>query len=1769
AQLSNYVLEVSLCLGQQLLEDSTNDSNSYAVGDSVMARRLDGDFGEGTILDALEDGSYLVAWNEEDVAAKLETAELMPFGSGMGLSTERRQRVAPAFILNNFLMKTAIPSNDLSRVQMVVRDGADVNCTDTDGNSPLNLAVSNGASVALIQFLISRGAHVNFVGAAGSALQIAAIQDNVEAVRCLLAHGADPALVDLEACAAESATLLRGSLAESEALPSSVQAALTSAEIDRFGTECFCQLLGALLNAITDTQAPKQHKRILMVISFLVQRASEAHLSALSPQQLGVLLSNIRTLLSSQNTLEHFCALRMLCATLRAWPAIGSIARRHGIDLLLNQLATRVAPSGGEGDGGPAGGGGHSSRARIVSLKPTDVTSLAQKACSLLRAIPVDSHESDVQNALAQLPARATRNFGGVVRELTELLLGSQPPSAHELQRSGTISWLIAELGEARPSELRQRWADFERAFATKGDKGSAALEQLLQLLHNTLVASEKLPVHIYTAGGEVAHSLKPLSEPIQICLHPLQGPQPDTATSATPPTSLNLSIDPLVRMSELSHHLLRTSTVSDKTYEAFCTRLIGCVVEERPRASDAPFRRATVSASRTVPPLKLLVHTLVHQDGRQVDVVMATREYRIIGRVPTEQLARSKSAESGEAGTVADPEARIHTVNITCPEGLPVDLFLENVLSEIRRALRQAEPGFAPMTRPIGEDYGWRDRGWERGGAQFERWVADKLRENGIASVARRQTKHEAETLVTRLQNVVMVGIEVERPTATSDDAEDGSERFPVLCRVQGLVAAEAGSGSTEQAHWLNATVVDTSGPGCSLVYDDGSFEVAVPAYRVRPVPQPETNKRLNPLAAIFMSFEQFLSSREERRAEIDSAGREAMPANLRRTLSGFHLGRAQQVGHVQPEALEDDAPLKLPIDTSEMNPKLGATDGQQAPFDIAPMKLQVRLTLGTATVLPAESGVIFDEGLTLLHCLQRLRETTQSGRGATQEAQELGYHPGVTCDRTGQCPIIGNRYKLKNENYDVCETEFLKMPAEERARYNCIPPPCFRKPKGCGPSVWHLWYSIEVASSEIPVSPLMSTPPDRSSSSRCSEGGQISTPVLVPWTGKEVEAGLLSGRLDADQVLRELRRAVTGTDLRLSESTMRMLSESAGGRAMAPLCPAQLMAAYREVCDVPRAIAATVPPIPPPSTLREIREEMRSYGIAPGEFSEAFLLLWLLSQRMLREEGECGTCEHESESHLRKLFMSSCLSSKLHQQLSDALAVSSGALPQWCRILLYRCPTLFSPRSRSQFFRSSSFGVSRALHWSQEQQVSAVRSAYAEELAALERARLEAEVGNDHQALAEVVEQQTEIEDRIGRDRLGALKSDIARVRRERLLGMAERLIALHARCGALLEIQFEGESGFGSGVTQNFYSAVANELLKVSVNIELPIWMAETAGIEPDGFISHPGALFPRPLTNGTPPNQVESVCARFRFLGQLMAKACRDSFIVPLPLSRNFLKLVRGGVLTYDALPPTGSTGGIASGYAIICSKLAAIDAEGAALGEAERRQRYESVSDAEFAQSILGLGTQMSLREWLLAGGCCFVCPVTGSPLCDSGEERELTVHNLQEYVHLLAQLWLADGVHAQAVAFRQGLEDVFPLSTLQPFTLLELQTLLCGTMSIEWSETELQRHLHPSGGYTKHSKVYQLLIDELQRMANSERAKFLNFVTACPHLPPIGLSTLEIEVLPQHNGFVPTAQTCGNKLYLPEYDDPDALRNGLAEAFANADFGGLHERAGL
>jgi hypothetical protein len=59
-------------------------------------------------------------------------------------------------------------------------------------------------------------------------------------------------------------------------------------------------------------------------------------------------------------------------------------------------------------------------------------------------------------------------------------------------------------------------------------------------------------------------------------------------------------------------------------------------------------------------------------------------------------------------------------------------------------------------------------------------------------------------------------------------------------------------------------------------------------------------------------------------------------------------------------------------------------------------------------------------------------------------------GFHPGVTCDKTGQCPIVGTRFHLKGHNWDLCASEFAKLPEAEKAQFEAIDPPCYRPKTG-----------------------------------------------------------------------------------------------------------------------------------------------------------------------------------------------------------------------------------------------------------------------------------------------------------------------------------------------------------------------------------------------------------------------------------------------------------------------------------------------------------------------------------------------------------------------------------------------------------------------------------------------------------------------------------------------------------------------------------------------
>ena len=62
-----------------------------------------------------------------------------------------------------------------------------------------------------------------------------------------------------------------------------------------------------------------------------------------------------------------------------------------------------------------------------------------------------------------------------------------------------------------------------------------------------------------------------------------------------------------------------------------------------------------------------------------------------------------------------------------------------------------------------------------------------------------------------------------------------------------------------------------------------------------------------------------------------------------------------------------------------------------------------------------------------------------------AAPAAAGLGsrFHPNFYCDRSGMNPIVGIRYHLRGQNYDICQAEYDKLNAREQSEYEAIPPP------------------------------------------------------------------------------------------------------------------------------------------------------------------------------------------------------------------------------------------------------------------------------------------------------------------------------------------------------------------------------------------------------------------------------------------------------------------------------------------------------------------------------------------------------------------------------------------------------------------------------------------------------------------------------------------------------------------------------------------------------
>ena len=71
---------------------------------------------------------------------------------------------------------------------------------------------------------------------------------------------------------------------------------------------------------------------------------------------------------------------------------------------------------------------------------------------------------------------------------------------------------------------------------------------------------------------------------------------------------------------------------------------------------------------------------------------------------------------------------------------------------------------------------------------------------------------------------------------------------------------------------------------------------------------------------------------------------------------------------------------------------------------------------------------------------------------------------------------------------------------------------------------------------------------------------------------------------------------------------------------------------------------------------------------------------------------------------------FVSKKITNKLMQQIQDPLVLTSGSHPSWCQHLTFSCPMLFPFETRQLYFASTAFGTSRSIVWLQNQRDSSL---------------------------------------------------------------------------------------------------------------------------------------------------------------------------------------------------------------------------------------------------------------------------------------------------------------------------------------------------------------------------------------------------------------------------------------------------------------------------
>uniref|UniRef100_A0A8C2CYE4 Ubiquitin-protein ligase E3C n=1 Tax=Cyprinus carpio TaxID=7962 RepID=A0A8C2CYE4_CYPCA len=232
--------------------------------------------------------------------------------------------------------------------------------------------------------------------------------------------------------------------------------------------------------------------------------------------------------------------------------------------------------------------------------------------------------------------------------------------------------------------------------------------------------------------------------------------------------------------------------------------------------------------------------------------------------------------------------------------------------------------------------------------------------------------------------------------------------------------------------------------------------------------------------------------------------------------------------------------------------------------------------------------------------------------------------------------------------------------------------------------------------------------------------------------------------------------------------------------------------------------------------------------------------------------------------------------------------------------------------------------------------------------------------------------------------------------------------------------------------------------------------------------------------------------ESFTRHYYFLGRILGKALYENMLVELPFASFFLSKLLGTSADVDI------------------HHLASLDPE-----------MYRNLL---FLKSYDGDVEDLGLNFTVVNNDLGEAQVVELKP---GGKDIPVTTANSIAYIHLVADYRLNKQIRAHCLAFRQGLANVVSLEWLRMFDQQEIQ-------------------------------VAALLVTVVESFSDEEKRKLLKFVTSCSRPPLLGFKEL-YPAFCIHNGGtdlerLPTASTCMNLLKLPEFCDPQQMRNKLLYA---------------